>query len=98
MTLHSDANSENKIGFVPSGETGPDGTFTPATSAFLVTEPPPGNYIATFGSPEIAPAQQTDYIETEIDVFQGKYSNPQQSTFRITVERGENTFSPFEID
>lgn len=97
MTLHSDANSENKIGFVPSGETGPDGTFTLSTGA-PGNGAPPGNYIVTFEKPEIAPAQQTDYIETEIDVFQGKYCNPQQSTFRITVERGENTLSPFEID
>lgn len=80
--------------FLPIGETGADGGFSLSTG-----EPnngaPPGEYLVTFMKPELSP---TEIVETEIDAFQGKYSDPTTSPFRVTVVRGENVLPPFELD
>src|SRR5262245_22989695 len=85
------------IKFIPLGETRADGGFTLSTGAAR-NGAPRGSYIVTFEKPEIAPAHKTNYIETEIDAFQGKYSDPQKSKLRVTIERGENSLQPFELE
>ena len=85
------------IKFIPLGETGADGSFKLSTGA-PGNGAPRGAYIVTFEKPEIAPAAKTNYIETEIDAFHGKYSDPQKSKLHITIESGENSLQPFEIE
>ena len=58
---------------------------------------PPGNYVVTFEMPVIAPPESTGFVETEIDSFGGKYSDPKQSNVRVTITRGENVLTPFEL-
>jgi hypothetical protein len=95
VTLHPEGKT-GKIGFVSSGETGPDGGFTLSTGA-PSNGAPPGNYIVTFEMPVIAPPETTGFVETEIDAFGGKYSDPQKSGVRVTINRGENVLTPFEL-
>ena len=85
------------IPFIPLGETAADGSFTLSTGA-PGNGAPRGAYIVTFEKPEIAPATKTNYIETEIDAFHGKYSDPQKSQVKIEVASGENTLPPFELN
>jgi hypothetical protein len=96
VTFHPEVKTD-KPGFVPIGETGPDGSFTLSTGA-PSNGAPPGEYVVTFEKPVIAPARETNYIETEVDAFRGKYSDPEQSKVRITVSSGENALAPFELD
>ena len=84
------------VKFIPLGETGADGSFTLSTGA-PGNGAPPGSYIVTFEKPEIAPAHKTNYIETEIDAFHSKYSDPEKSTLHLTITRGENSLQPFEL-
>ena len=44
-----------------------------------------------------SPRHKTNYIETEIDAFHGKYSDPQKSKLHLTIGRGENSLQPFEL-
>lgn len=86
-----------KTKYQPQGETGSDGKFTLSTG-----EPfngaPAGEYIVTFEKPEIESAKKSNYLETEIDAFRGKYSDPAQSRWKVTVKRGEPELQPFELD
>lgn len=81
-------------GFMPTGETGPDGGFNLSTGAPL-NGAPPGEYVVTFERPMLDPKQS---VETEIDGFKGKYSDPAQSKWTVTVASGESTLQPFELD
>ena len=38
-----------------------------------------------------------DSIETEIDAFGGKYSDPAKSKWTITIDKSENSLEPFEL-
>jgi hypothetical protein len=96
VTLHSEAGAE-KGAFVPSGQTGPDGKFSLSTGA-PHNGAPPGTYVVTFDKPEIASAASTRSIETEIDAFGGKYSDPAQSKWTVTIVKGENVLEPFELN
>jgi hypothetical protein len=91
VTLHSQAAS-TKPAFVPTGQTGPDGKFKLSTGA-PGNGAPPGIYVVTFDKPEI-----TGYVETEVDAFRGKYSDPAKSTWTVTIEKGENSLQPFELN
>ena len=51
----------------------------------------------TFEKPEIASPASTGSIETEIDAFGGKFSDPAKSKWNVTIERGENSLEPFEL-
>ena len=77
--------------FIPSGQTGPDGKFSLSTGA-PGNGAPPGTYVVTFEKPEI-----TGYVETEIDAFRGKYSDPAKSEWTVNIEKGENSLQPFEL-
>jgi hypothetical protein len=96
VTFHPQGKSA-EMKFVPTGETGPDGSFVLSTGA-PSNGAPPGSYVVTFEKREIAPPASTNYIETEIDAFQGKYSDPAQSKWNVTIKRGENTLAPFELE
>src|SRR5262249_42010611 len=88
-TLHPQTGTAKRA-FIPSGETGPDGRFTLSTGA-PGNGAPPGSYLVTFEKPEIGSPASTGFIETEIDAFGGKYSDPSQSKWTITIQRGENS-------
>ena len=92
VTFHSQQKTK-RPGFVPTGETGADGSFALSTGAPL-NGAPPGSYVVTFEKPELDPKTA---VETEIDAFKGKYSDPAQSKWTITIERGENVLPPFEL-
>lgn len=85
------------IKFVPSGETGPEGTFTISTAA-PGDGAPPGEYAITLEKPRIISDRSQSGIETEIDDFKGKYSDPQQSPWKVTIVEGDNPLKPFELD
>jgi hypothetical protein len=96
VTLHAQGET-SKPEFIPSGQTGPDGRFTLSTGA-PGNGAPPGSYLVTFEKPEIGSSASTGSIETEIDAFGGKFSDPSQSKWTVTIERGENSLPPFELD
>lgn len=96
VTLHSQDESA-KSEFIPSGQTGPDGKFVLSTGA-PGNGAPPGTYVVTFEKPEIGSAASTGSIETEIDAFGGKYSDRAQSKWTVTIEQGENSLPPFELE
>jgi hypothetical protein len=95
VTLHSQTESA-KSGFIPTGQTGPDGKFSLSTGA-PGNGAPPGTYVVTFEKPEIGSPASTKSIETEIDAFGGKYSDPAKSQWTVTIEKGENSLQPFEL-
>ena len=91
VTLHSQIETA-KSGFIPTAQTGPDGRFTLGTGASR-NGAPPGTYVVTFEKPEI-----TGYVETEVDAFRGMYSDPAKSKWTVTIEKGENSLQPFELN
>lgn len=95
VTLHPQTVSA-KPAFIPTGQTGPDGRFKLSTGA-PGNGAPPGTYVVTFEKPEIGSPASTGSIETEIDAFGGKYSDPAKSQWTITIEKGENSLQPFEL-
>ena len=82
------------LGFVPVGDTGPDGSFTMSTGA-PQNGAPPGKYLVTFERPILDPKKS---VETEIDALGGKYSDPTKSKWTATVTSGENILEPFELE
>lgn len=68
-------------GYIPTGETGADGGFVMSTGA-PQNGAPPGTYAVTFELPIIDPEQS---VETEIDGFNGMYSDPETSMFLVTI-------------
>jgi hypothetical protein len=95
VTLHSQTETA-KPAFIPSGQTGPDGKFSLSTGA-PGNGAPPGTYVVTFEKPEIGSPASTGSVETEIDAFGGKYSDPAKSQWIVTIEKGENSLQPFEL-
>ena len=93
VTLHRQDGSR-PMDFVPMGDTGPDGSFKLSTGA-PQNGAPPGAYIVTFERPLLDPKQS---VETEIDGFRGKFSDPAQSKWTVKIERGDNSLQPFELD
>lgn len=93
MTFHRQGKSQAQ-GFVPTGDTGPDGHFSVGTGA-PQNGAPAGNYIVTFEQPIIDPGNP---VETEIDALGGKYSDPLQSQWNVTVKAGINELLVFELD
>lgn len=96
VTFHPQA-SAGRIAFVPVGETNAEGEFRLSTGV-PNNGAPQGTYAVTFEKPEIEAARKSNYLETEIDAFQGKYSDPEASSWTVVVERGENNLEPFELE
>jgi hypothetical protein len=95
VTLHPQTETA-KPAFIPSGQTGPDGKFKLSTGK-PGNGAPPGTYVVTFEKPEIGSPAATKSIETEIDAFGGKYSDPAKSEWTVNIEKGENSLQPFEL-
>jgi len=95
VTLHSQEESD-KTQFIPAGQTGPDGKFKLSTGA-PGNGAPLGTYVVTFDKPEIGSPASTGSVETEIDAFAGKYSDPAHSKWTVTIEQGENSLPPFDL-
>jgi hypothetical protein len=96
VTLHPEGEAA-KAEFIPSGQTGPDGKFILSTGK-PGNGAPLGTYVVTFEKPEIRSAAATRSIETEVDAFGGKYSDPANSQWTVTIEKGENLMAPFELN
>jgi hypothetical protein len=96
VTLHPQGEAA-KAAFIPSGQTGPDGKFILSTGK-PGNGAPLGTYVVTFEKPEIGSAASTRSIETEVDAFGGKYSDPANSQWTVTIEKGENSLGPFELN
>lgn len=79
------------------GESGPKGQFTMGTGA-PGSGAPRGEYIVTFTKPRITSDLERNGVETEVDDFQGKYSDPQKSPWKVTVNKGENDLGTFRLD
>jgi hypothetical protein len=93
VKFHSSGQAPS-AGFIPTGETGADGKFQLSTGA-PHNGAPPGAYVVTFEKPELDPKAS---VETEIDAWGGKFSDPAQSKWTATIERGENTLPAFELE
>jgi hypothetical protein len=96
VTLHRQSGTA-KSEFIPSGQTGRDGRFTLSTGA-PGNGAPPGTYVATFDKPEIGSPASTGSIETEVDAFGGKFTDPAKSKWTVTIEKGGNSLQPFELE
>jgi hypothetical protein len=96
VTLHHQP-EKAKSEFIPTGQTGPDGKFSLSTGA-PGNGAPPGTYVATFEKPEIGSPASTSSIETEVDAFGGKFSDPAKSKWTVTIEKGDNSLPPFELE
>ncbi|MBS0262544.1 MAG: hypothetical protein JSS02_11385 [Planctomycetes bacterium] len=86
-----------KIEWGVVGETGPSGEFTLGTGA-PGNGAPPGEYIVTFTKPRIDSDPEHNGLEIEVDDFQGKYSDPENSRWTVTIEDGDNELEPFLLD
>ncbi len=95
VTLHAQG-ATPKAQYIPTGQTGGDGKFTLSTGA-PGNGAPPGTYVVTFEKPEIGSAAATGSVETEVDAFGGKYSDPAKSEYTVTIEKGENSLQPFDL-
>lgn len=90
--------SMGKIEWGVVGETGPTGAFTMGTG-LPGNGAPPGDYIVTFTKPSIASDPERNGIEMEVDDFRGKYSDPDASSWNVTVIKGDdNVLDPFELE
>ncbi len=94
VTLHPKFNM-GSVKFTPNGVTGKDGRFTLSTGA-PGDGAPPGEYSVTF---ELLRAG-TDKrgLDTEIDVWKGKYADPEGGKWIVTVRAGEPELPRFNLD
>lgn len=78
------------------GETGPTGEFTIGTGG-VGNGAPAGDYIVTFTKPRVD-SDPENGLEAEVDDFKGKYSDPDESRWTVSITKGENQLEPFELD
>jgi hypothetical protein len=82
--------------FAPSGMTDSNGEFKihsyqPGDGA------PAGEYTATFVWPQkLTPEQEADGVMA-VDQLQKRYADPKKSTFRVTIQEGDNELPPFQL-
>ncbi|HEY3968415.1 MAG TPA: hypothetical protein VGM05_27960 [Planctomycetaceae bacterium] len=79
------------------GETGPTGEFTLGTGA-PGNGAPPGEYVVTFTKPRIASDLEHNGVEIEVDDFEGKYNDPDNSDWTVTITDGDNELEPFLLN
>lgn len=89
--------STGKLKFIPSGETDATGKYVLSTGK-PGDGAPVGDYVVTLRRNRIESDKQNSGIELEVDEFKGKYSNPDQSQFKVTVKAGENEIEAFQLD
>jgi len=86
-----------KVKFVPSAETDQNGDFVLNTGA-PGNGAPVGDYLVTFERPHIVSDAANSGIETEVDEFEGRYSDPARSEWQITIENADIEIEPFELE
>ena len=96
VTMHPQF-SMGRITWGVVGETGWKGEFKIGTGA-PGNGAPPGDYIVTFTKPKIISDPELNGVETEVDDFEGKYSDPEQSPWKVKVVKGENDLGMFNLD
>jgi len=79
------------------GESGPTGEFVVGTGG-RGNGAPVGDYIVTFTKPRIAEDLERNGTEMEVDDFEGKYSDPAKSPWKVTIKKGENRLGPFHLE
>jgi hypothetical protein len=94
VTFHPQFNM-GKVKYAPSGLTDKDGRFT-LTTAAPNDGAPKGEYAVTFAlMRDITDARGLD---SEEDVWKGKYADPANSAFKVTVVSGDNVAGPFNLE
>ncbi|MBN9120326.1 MAG: hypothetical protein J0I06_14410 [Planctomycetes bacterium] len=83
------------VKFTPNGETNKEGRFTLNTAA-AGTGAPPGGYAVTFEL--LRGGTDKNGQDVEVDVWKGKYADPARSSFKVTIEDGDNALEPFKLD
>ncbi|MDB5347218.1 MAG: hypothetical protein JWP89_5595 [Schlesneria sp.] len=78
------------------GDTGPNGTFIVGTGA-PGNGAPHGAYVVTLTKPGVGTDPKYG-IEIEIDEFEGKYSDPAKSDWKVIVRDGTNVLEPFQLN
>ena len=91
VTLHPKFN----MMFTPNGVTGKDGRFILSTAA-PVDGAPPGEYSVTFEL--LRAGADKNGLDTELDVWKGKYADPAKSSWKVTIKGGDNVLEPFKLD
>jgi hypothetical protein len=84
------------VKYIPSAETDGQGQFTLNTGA-PGNGAPIGDYVVTFEKPLIVSDDANSGIETEVDEFEGRFSDPEKSEWRITIENAVIEIEPFEL-
>ncbi len=95
ISLFTVAEDEKLKKIVPSGEVDADGTFTLTTYQYD-DGAPAGEYKAIIVWPN-GPEGQSESPGFIADQLQGRYSNAQTSTFRVTIKEGSNELQPFDL-
>lgn len=95
-TFHPQFETDGKK-WTPVGETDKDGKFTLNAGA-QSNGAPPGEYVVTFDWPRVETDRKNSGIETEVDLFKGRYSDPARSQWKVTIKDGENVLDPFRLD
>ena len=83
------------VKIIPYGETGADGTFVLNTGQ-IGNGAPAGDYVVTIEKPRAA--SDAGGLEIEVDDLKGKYSDPEKSQFKVTLQGGNNDLPPFDIE
>lgn len=83
------------VKFTPNGVTGKDGRFTLSTAA-PKDGAPPGEYSVTFEL--LRAGADKRGLDTEFDVWKGKYGDPATSKWTVEVKGGTNDLEPFRLD
>ena len=83
------------VKFTPSGLTNKEGRFTLCTAA-ADDGAPRGDYAVTFELMQGGADKMGRDIE--VDAWKGKYGDPDKSPWKVTVQKGDNTVGPFDLD
>ena len=51
----------------------------------------------TFELIRVESSKKTNYLETEVDAWNGKYADPAKSDKKVTIKSGENALEPFAL-
>lgn len=86
-----------KVKYTPSALTDKAGHFVLSTGA-ANDGAPPGLYVVTFELPRIESDRKNSGIEIEVDAWNGKFSDPAKSTWKVTVEAGKAELEAFKLD
>ena len=101
VVFHPVDGSEQLQKLRPRGQTDKDGNFDLTTYA-LGDGAPAGDYKVTVAWHGPDPGTDPNDVNIEElgdkpDRLQGKYANPDQSPFQVTISKGVNTIPPFQV-